>query len=227
MPGEEAGCRATEALRTLPPIPRSPSRDHGTRQAMHVFLETDRIVLRRLTEADAELLCQLDSDPEVLRHINGGTPTPLEVIRGEILPEWLRFYEKAGGLGYWAALGREDGVFLGWFALRPTGVPDAHEAAVGYRLRRAAWGCGLATEGVRGLLRKGFEEHGLARVFGTTYEENFGSRRVMEKAVMTLVRRFRLDPGEGFKTFVATSEEPWDGDDLEYAIDRDEWERSA
>lgn len=193
---------------------------------MDVFLQTDRLILRRLTEADAVLLCELDSDPEVLRYINGGFPTPLDVIRADILPQWLRFYEQPGGLGYWAA---EDagGAFLGWFALRPDGVPEAGEAAVGYRLRRAAWGQGLATEGLTALLCKGFEEHGLRRVFGTTYEQNFGSRRVMEKAGMTLVRRFRLPPEGGFKTFVVASEEPWDGDDLEYSITRAEWARTA
>ncbi|MEX0781033.1 MAG: GNAT family N-acetyltransferase [Dehalococcoidia bacterium] len=188
---------------------------------MHVFLETERMVLRRLTGADAELLCELDSDPEVMRWLSGGAPTPLELIRDEILPRFMSYYDQAGGLGYWAANEKESREFLGWFALHPVDDRPGDEAEVGYRLRRAAWGKGYATEGVRALLRKGFEEHGLLRVFGTTYEENVASRRVMEKAGMRLVRTFRLSPEDatGGGTYVSTGE-AWDGDDVEYAIER-------
>ncbi|NEE55385.1 GNAT family N-acetyltransferase, partial [Streptomyces sp. SID8455] len=46
-----------------------------------VFLETDRLVLRRFTDADAPVLLALDNDPEVMRYINGGRPTTAESIR--------------------------------------------------------------------------------------------------------------------------------------------------
>jgi RimJ/RimL family protein N-acetyltransferase len=51
---------------------------------MQIFLETDRLVLRRLTEADVDNLYDLDSDPAVMRFLNGGTPTPRDVIQREI-----------------------------------------------------------------------------------------------------------------------------------------------
>jgi len=194
---------------------------------VYVLLETDRILLRRLTEADAELLCQLDSDPEVMRYLNGGFPTPPDVMRDTILPAWLRHYERPGEFGYWAAEDKTAGDFLGWFALHPSDGRPSSDVEIGYRLRRSAWGRGLATEGARALLRKGFEQPEVARIFGTTYEENFGSRRVMEKAGMTLVRRYRPEPSglASPGSYVTISEEPWDGDDLEYAIEREEWER--
>ena len=47
---------------------------------MQVFLETERLVLRRFTEADADNLFDLDGDPEVMRFLTGGKPTPREVI---------------------------------------------------------------------------------------------------------------------------------------------------
>jgi RimJ/RimL family protein N-acetyltransferase len=192
---------------------------------MHVFFETERLVLRRFTEADAELLFDLDSDPEVMRWLNGGAATPLEVIEREVLPAFMAWYERPGQFGFWAAVGKDSGELLGWFAMHPVEGRPGDEAEVGYRLRRAAWGKGLATEGVRALLRKGFEDLGLRRVFGTTYEENVGSRKVMEKAGMRLVRRFRMSPGDlkASGTF-AWSGDAWDGDDLEYAIDREAWE---
>ena len=48
---------------------------------MQVFLETERLVLRRFTEADVDNLCDLDSDPAVMRFLTGGTPTPRDAIR--------------------------------------------------------------------------------------------------------------------------------------------------
>jgi RimJ/RimL family protein N-acetyltransferase len=56
---------------------------------MRVFLETDRLLLRRFTEANVDNLVELDSDPEVMRFINGGRPTSREEVRNDILPAFL------------------------------------------------------------------------------------------------------------------------------------------
>jgi len=193
-----------------------------------ILQETERLILRRFTEADADHLYELDNDPEVMRYINGGTPTPREVIRKEILPGFLCYDERLPGFGFWAAIERASGDWLGWFCLRSAAdAPD--EAILGYRLRRAAWGRGYATEGARALIRKGFVELGVQRVVATTYEENLASRRVMEKLGMTLSRRFRITAEEiaHADTYHATSLEPWDGDDVEYALARDDWEQTV
>ena len=65
-------------------------------------------------------------------------------------------------------------------------------------------------------------------VYATTYEENLASRRVMEKLGMKLVRTYRMTPAElmAERTFDTTAEEPpWDGDDVEYAVERVDWSR--
>ena len=122
---------------------------------MKVLLETDRLMLCRFREADEDALFHLDSDPEVLRFLSGGTPTPRDVIRNDILPRFLLCDERFPGDGVWAAVETATGEFLGWFSFRPsTDAPV--EVRLGYRLRRAAWGKGYATEGSRGLIRKGF-----------------------------------------------------------------------
>ena len=46
---------------------------------MDVYLETDRLVLRRFTAGDVELLVELDSDLEVMRYLTG-QPTPRDEI---------------------------------------------------------------------------------------------------------------------------------------------------
>ncbi|MER7267481.1 GNAT family N-acetyltransferase [Micromonospora carbonacea] len=181
-----------------------------------VLLETGRLRLRRFTGADADALTELDADPEVMRYLTGGRPTPAEVVRGELLPRLLAGYDRHPGLGRWAAVDRATGMFLGWFALdAPAGAQPVTQAELGYRLRRAAWGRGLATEGSRALLRHAFATVGLARVWAQTMAVNTPSRRVMEKAGLRYVRTFHLDwddPIEGAEH-----------GEVEYELLRAEW----
>ena len=184
---------------------------------MRVFLETERLLLRRFTESDVANLHDLDSDPEVMRFVNGGRPVSRDVIRDETLPRFLRAYERFEGFGVWAAIERWTGEFLGWFEFYPRKDVGPDEVELGYRLRRPAWGKGYATEGSRALIRKGFTELGVQRVFAGTMAVNVASRRVMEKAGLRLVRTFH---------------QPWpdhiDGaehGDVEYALRKAEWEQ--
>ncbi len=103
-------------------------------------------------------LFDLDSDPEVMRFINGGTPTPRDVIEHDLLPRFLSYYERFAGYGFWAAIDKATGEFLGWFHFRPPEGASPGEVELGYRLRQAAWGQGYGTEASRALIRKGFTE---------------------------------------------------------------------
>lgn len=129
---------------------------------------------------DVDRLVELDSDPQVMRYITYGEPTPRQRYELEILPRWFALYEAMPQLGYWAAELREGGEFVGWFHLRPDRF-DAGEQELGYRIRRAAWGRGLATEGGRALLSHGFVVVGTGKISARTLAANAGSRRVMEK----------------------------------------------
>ena len=131
---------------------------------MQVFLETDRLVLRRFTSSDADNLVNLDADPEVMRFVTGGVPTSREEIQNEFLPAFLDYYQRYEGYGFWAAIERTTGEFLGWFHFRPRKDSPPGEVELGYRLRKSAWGKGYATEGSRALIRMGFAEFGVRRV---------------------------------------------------------------
>ena len=184
---------------------------------MRVVLETERLVLRRFTEDDADDLFDLDGDPEVTRFITGGRPTPRDVILADTLPRFLRSYELFEGFGVWAAVERSTGDFIGWFEFHPPLGRGPEEAELGYRLRRSAWGKGYATEGSRALIRRGFTELGARRVVAETMAVNAASRRVMEKAGLTYVRTFH-------------QEWPWrvEGEehgDVEYALTKAAWDR--
>jgi len=184
-----------------------------------VFLETDRLVLRRFAEADVDNLVELDGDPEVMRFINGGRPTPRDEIENDVLPAFLGYYERYAGYGFWAAVERATGRFIGWFHFRPAEGAPPDEVELGYRLRRSAWGKGYATEGSRALIDKGFSELGVQRVVASTMVVNVASRRVMEKAGLRFVRTFH----QPWPDYIEGEEEGG----VEYALLRSEWEQAT
>lgn len=89
------------------------------------------------------------------------------------------------------------------------------EVRVRKRLLRRHWRQGLASEGARELIRHGFEDLGLTRIFAETMAVNQASRATMASIGMTHVRTFHLD-----------FDEPLPGSELgevEYAISLEDW----
>ena len=170
------------------------------------YLETARLRLRELEEADLDNIVALHSDPLVMRHL--GRVLPRDELLAEALP-WI-----AAGLGRWVAELLSDGAFVGWFAMRPC-EPDESTVEVGYRLARAFWGQGLATEGCRALIAHAFTDLGARRVVAQTMAVNHASRRVMEKSGLHYVRTFHLQ----FDDPLPGTEEG----EVEYALDREEF----
>jgi RimJ/RimL family protein N-acetyltransferase len=182
----------------------------------YVAVATPRLVLRRFTEDDVDNLVGLNSDAEVMRYVSGGRATPREEIRDAVIPFHLSVYERFDRLGTWAAESAATGEFLGWFHFRPGHRTDITDIDLGYRLRRAAWNQGYATEGSQALIHMGFTSLGVQRVFAHAMAANIASRRVLEKCGLTLVCARPYQGGEVI-----------DGAELgevEYAITRTEWE---
>jgi RimJ/RimL family protein N-acetyltransferase len=184
---------------------------------MRIILETPRLVIRQFTEDDVDNLFNLNSDPEVMRYLSGGRPTPREEIRDQIIPFHLGVYDRLDRLGTWAAESTATGEFLGWFHFRPGhGSDDSTNIELGYRLRRSSWNKGYAAEGSRALVSMGFTDLGVERVFALTMTVNTASRRVLEKCGLTLVR---TAPYEG--AYVIEGAERGE---VEYALTKPEWE---
>jgi RimJ/RimL family protein N-acetyltransferase len=179
-------------------------------------LLTARLELIPLADAHFELEVELDSDPEVLRYLDGRARTRAEVQQAH--DRRLRAGDKIPGLGFW--VGFHAARFVGFWMLQPPHGPDQRqvpgEADLGFRLLRRWWRQGLASEGARELLRYGFVEVGLHRIFGQTLAVNAASRGVMASIGMTCVCAF---PSASPEPLVAGS----DRGEVEYEIRRDQW----
>jgi RimJ/RimL family protein N-acetyltransferase len=166
---------------------------------MKVFLETERLLLRQFTADDVDNLVELNNDPDVVRFTpNAGESPDRATIQTKALPRYFAYYEKGEGLGFWAATEKSTQAFIGWFFLRPAidasyfdpALANPSDIELGYRLRKAAWGKGYATEGVKALLLKGFSELGIQRVTAAALSANVASVRVLEKAGLSLQAKF-------------------------------------
>src|SRR5215831_8888834 len=116
------------------------------RAMARTFLTTARLRLREFTLKDVDHVVALDADPEVMRYVSFGVPTPHAAVAEKILPAWISYYALDRRIGWWAAELLSTGEFIGWLHLRPDRFVPA-ELELGYRFARRYWNQGFATEG--------------------------------------------------------------------------------
>ena len=171
-------------------------------------LETERLRIRPYSEADIPELLPLIGTKEV-------AATTLRIAHPYTerdAREFLEFAKEPGKI--WLAITlREDGSQIGGIGLR---IDEQHQhAELGYWLGVPYWGKGYATESAREMLRYGFDDLKLHRIFATHFKHNPTSGNVLKKLSMRYEgcqREHLLKWGE----FV---------DSEMYGLLRSEWER--
>ena len=153
-------------------------------------LETERLLLRRWRTEDRAPFAALNADPEVMRHF----PALLTRRESDGLADRIETYMERAGWGLWAMEERATGRFLGFTGLARPGfeAPFMPAVEIGWRLQRAAWGQGFATEAARAAVRFAFDELKLAEIVSLAVVANERSRAVMRRLGMT------HDPADDF-----------------------------
>ena len=161
---------------------------------MKIIIETPRLILREFTIDDAELIFELNKDPEVTKY-TGDPIHDLEharrVLENVILPQYSLYNH-----GRWAVLvkpGQDptDTGFIGWCGLKAR--PERNEIDLGYRFKQTSWGRGFATEAAFASVKYGFEKLNLERIVGHAMPENKASWRVLEKCGLVYERDEMVD----------------------------------
>ncbi|WP_289155133.1 GNAT family N-acetyltransferase [Porticoccus sp. W117] len=142
-------------------------------------LETERLYVCRMDEADQEWFYRLNSDPEVMRYTGEDCMTSLEQSLQVLRERPMRDYQKYG-YGRWACVMKGSNDVIGWCGLKY--LDDLEEVDVGYRFFKEFWGQGLGTEASRACVQYGLNELGLEKIIGLALEENIASTRVLEKS---------------------------------------------
>ena len=147
------------------------------------MLQTQRLILRNWQQSDLEPFAQMNADAEVMKYF----PATLSRSESDALVERIENHHRVHRFGLWAVEERATGAFIGFIGLN---VPtfEAHftpTVEIGWRLAKAFWGKGYATEGARSAIDYGFEVMGLTEIVSFTAQLNLRSIAVMERLGMT------------------------------------------
>ncbi len=146
--------------------------------SLRLPLQTARLTLRGFQSNDFDAIHAYASDAEVTRYMFYG-PRTVEDTRA-YLERTLAGQQDEPRMTWELAVTRAgDGRLVGACDLT---LESQDEADLGFILARDVWGLGYATEAARAMVRAGFEQIGVRRIFSTCDVANVASARVLEKA---------------------------------------------
>ena len=153
-------------------------------------ITTPRLLLRRWRDGDLDAFAALNADPEVMAFF----PALLGRAESDALAARIREHFARHGFGLWAVEVPGVAEFVGFVGLSVPRfeAPFTPCVEIGWRLVRAHWGRGYATEAARAALDFGFRRLALDEVVSFTVPANRRSRAVMERLGMA------HDPAEDF-----------------------------
>jgi RimJ/RimL family protein N-acetyltransferase len=146
-----------------------------------VLIETERLLLRELVNADLDEFVALHRDPEVVRYVR-----PLDRAQAQKRLQASGQEWEQRGHGLLAVLERDGGRLLGRVGLRYW--PQFRETEAGWLLHRDAWGHGYATEAGRACVDWGFATLAVPYITAMIAPENTRSTRVAQRLGFEPVR---------------------------------------
>ena len=143
------------------------------------MLKTERLILRRWEDGDAESLFEYAADPDV-GPIAGWPPHQTIEESRDVIKNVFN------GKEAYAICLKTDDRAIGAIELKLNGHTDLtdrdDECELGYWLGKPFWGQGIMPEAVKEILRHAFEKIGMTKVWAGYYEGNLKSKRVQEKS---------------------------------------------
>jgi ribosomal-protein-alanine N-acetyltransferase len=142
-----------------------------------IIFETERLIIREFTEADADNYYQLNSDEAVMRYIRPvRTREECDKLFNETVLQG--FEERYKGI--WAIHEKVGGKFIGCFVIMP--IPDdVEKTQLGYSFFPEHWGKGYATELTKEGLNYFRNRTPLTEIYGVTEAPHLASQKVLLK----------------------------------------------
>ena len=172
-----------------------------------VIVETERLLLREMTDDDHRGLHAMMQNPRVNRFV-GGPPPPLDEYLRTSGERW-EAHRAEHGFCMWAALRRDDGALLGRCGPVVQRIDGQGEVEIGYLFAEEHWGHGYAAEAARATRDWAFRTLDVPHVISPILPENGPSVRVAERNGM---RVWKMADFRGHRVRV-------------YRVTREEWER--
>ena len=148
-----------------------------------LVLETDRLWLRKMVQADFEDLCKILQDEAVMYAYEGAFSD--EEVQAWLQNQLRRYREE--GMGLWTVILKENREMIGQCGLTMQDIPGRRVPEVGYLFQKAYWHQGYATEAARACKAYAFEVLGAEEVFSIIRDNNLASQNVALRNGMTRV----------------------------------------
>ncbi len=158
-----------------------------------------RLSYRLMSADDAELLYQLDQDPEVMRFITDGEVSSRESIDNVLVPRMQKYLNPDKGWGLWQVNIAETAEYIGWILVRPMNFfsdsPEFDNLELGWRFCRSSWGKGFASEAAQHIKDALSVNADNKKFCAIADENNLGSIKVMKNIGMSYVKTYlHIDP---------------------------------
>ena len=166
-------------------------------------IETDRLILRKLTLDDAEFILDLLNQPSFIQFIGDRGVRTLEDARDYLAKRLIDSYERFG-FGLYLTLIKESDIPIGICGLvkRET----LKDVDVGFAFLPEYWSKGYAFESASAVLAYGRNNLRLQQIVGITTPDNHGSIRVLEKMGFRFEKMVKLSEDDiELKLFVSAS----------------------
>lgn len=169
-------------------------------------LETERLILRRMSTNDAGFILELLNEPSWLRFIGDRGVRTMEDARDYILNGPVAMYARLG-FGLYLVELKEDGSPIGICGLIKRDFLD--DVDIGFAFLPKYWGQGYAYEVASAVLAYGQEVLGLKRIVAITAPDNDRSARLLKKLGLRFERRVRYpNDGQEVRLFAVEVNQP-------------------
>lgn len=152
-------------------------------------LETDRLVLRKLSVDDAEFILELLNEPSFLHFIGDKGVRTLDDARAYILQGPVDSYQRHGFGLYLTAL-KEGAVPIGICGLLQR--ETLADVDIGFAFLPAFWSMGYALEAAAAVKAYGMDNLGLRRIVAITNPDNVPSIKLLEKIGLKYERMIKM-----------------------------------
>src|SRR6185436_17386067 len=157
-------------------------------------LETDRLIVRHLTTADAEFIIELLNDPSFIRYIGDKQVRTLDDARAYVRNGPARSYETYG-FGLNLVELKSEGMPIGICGLLKRDTLP--EPDIGFAFLPDYWNQGYAFEAAAAVMRHARESLGVDRVLAITSPDNDASAKLLTKIGLRFDRVVKLSEDAG------------------------------
>ena len=148
------------------------------------MIETERLILRKMIEEDAEAFFDIFSDPVAMRYFGVTFDRPR-------MDKWVRDnleHEQQHGFSLLSVVLKNNSEVIGDCGLETDEIEGTTIVGIGFDFKRSHWGNGYATEAAKAVLEYGFSDFEFDTIFGWIDPRNTPSQRVAERIGMSVGR---------------------------------------